>query len=55
MGIGVYNGQTLNAGEANDDKHIVLHPTYPLNCPMGKSCKSELTPTVGQSMSISVL
>ena len=42
VGIGVYNGQTLNVGEANDNKHVVLHSSYPLNCPRDKSRKSEL-------------
>ena len=52
LGVGVYNGETLNVGEANDNKHVVLHSTYPFELPMDKSCKSELTPTVEQSMSI---
>ena len=52
LGVGVYNGETLNVGEANDNKHVVLHSTYPFELPMDKSCKSELTHTVEQSMSI---
>ena len=36
VGIGVYYGQTLNVGEANDDKHVVLHSTYPFEFPYGQ-------------------
>ena len=36
LGIGVYNGQTLNVGEANDNKHVVLHSTYPFELPYGQ-------------------
>lgn len=33
LGIGVYNGQTINVSEANDNKHVVLHATYPFQLP----------------------
>jgi hypothetical protein len=33
LGVGVYNGQTLNVNEANDNKHVVLHATYPFELP----------------------
>ena len=36
LGIGVYNGQTLNVSEANDNKHVVLHTTYPFELPYGQ-------------------
>jgi hypothetical protein len=36
LGIGVYNGQTLNVAEGNDDKHVVLHATYPFELPYGQ-------------------
>ncbi len=36
LGIGVYNGQTLNVTERNDNKHIVLHATYPMELPYGQ-------------------
>jgi hypothetical protein len=36
VGVGVYNGQTLNVNEANDNKHVVLHATYPFELPYGQ-------------------
>jgi hypothetical protein len=36
FGLGVYNGQTLNVSEANDNKHVVLHATYPFELPYGQ-------------------
>jgi len=36
LGVGVYNGQTLNVTERNDNKHIALHATYPLELPYGQ-------------------
>ncbi len=36
LGVGVYNGQTLNVSEANDNKHVVLHSTYPFELPYGQ-------------------
>lgn len=36
LGVGVYNGQTLNVAEANDNKHVVLHATYPFELPYGQ-------------------
>ena len=36
LGIGVYNGETLNVAEANDNKHVVLHSTYPFELPYGQ-------------------
>lgn len=36
LGVGVYNGQTLNVAERNDNKHIVLHATYPMELPYGQ-------------------
>ncbi len=36
LGVGVYNGQTLNVNERNDNKHIVLHATYPMELPYGQ-------------------
>jgi hypothetical protein len=36
FGIGVYNGQSLNVSEANDNKHVVLHSTYPFELPYGQ-------------------
>jgi hypothetical protein len=36
LGIGVYNGQTINITERNDNKHIVLHATYPMELPYGQ-------------------
>ena len=36
VGIGVYNGQTLNVSETNDNKHVVLHATYPFELPYGQ-------------------
>jgi hypothetical protein len=36
LGVGVYNGQSLNVPEANDNKHVVLHSTYPFELPYGQ-------------------
>jgi Phosphate-selective porin O and P len=36
LGIGVYNGQSLNVSEANDNKHVALHSTYPFELPYGQ-------------------
>ena len=36
LGIGVYNGQTINVSDRNDDKHVVLHATYPFELPYGQ-------------------
>ena len=36
VGVGVYNGQTLNVSETNDNKHVVLHSTYPFELPYGQ-------------------
>jgi hypothetical protein len=36
VGVGVYNGQTLNVAEHNDNKHVVLHSTYPFELPYGQ-------------------
>jgi hypothetical protein len=36
LGVGVYNGQTLNVTEGNDNKHVVLHATYPFELPYGQ-------------------
>jgi hypothetical protein len=36
LGVGVYNGQTLNVSEANNNKHVVLHATYPFELPYGQ-------------------
>jgi hypothetical protein len=36
LGVGVYNGQTINVNERNDNKHIVLHATYPMELPYGQ-------------------
>jgi hypothetical protein len=36
VGIGVYNGQSLNVSEANDNKHVALHATYPFELPYGQ-------------------
>jgi Phosphate-selective porin O and P len=36
LGIGVYNGQTINVNERNDNKHVVLHATYPMELPYGQ-------------------
>ena len=36
LGVGVYNGQTINIAERNDEKHVVLHATYPFELPYGQ-------------------
>ena len=36
LGVGVYNGQTLNVSEANNNKHVILHATYPFELPYGQ-------------------
>jgi hypothetical protein len=36
LGVGVYNGQSLNVNEANDNKHVILHATYPFELPYGQ-------------------
>jgi len=36
LGVGVYNGQSTNISERNDNKHIVLHATYPMELPYGQ-------------------
>ena len=47
LGVGVYNGQTLNVGKPMTINMSCCMPPTPLNCPMGKSCKSEWMRTVG--------
>lgn len=36
LGVGVYNGQTINVAERNNNKHVVVHATYPLELPYGQ-------------------
>jgi hypothetical protein len=36
LGLGVYNGQTANQSERNDDKHVVLRAAYPYEFPNGQ-------------------
>ncbi|MDF0674361.1 MAG: porin [Nitrospira sp.] len=36
FGIGVYNGQGINISERNDNKHLIVHSTYPLELPYGQ-------------------
>jgi hypothetical protein len=36
LGIGVYNGQTINVNDRNDNKHVVVHATYPMELPYGQ-------------------
>lgn len=36
LGVGVYNGQTININDRNDNKHVVLHATYPMELPYGQ-------------------
>ena len=36
LGIGVYNGQGMNVSEANGNKHVVAHATYPFELPYGQ-------------------
>lgn len=36
LGIGVYNGQTINVAERNDNKHVVVHSTFPIELPYGQ-------------------
>jgi hypothetical protein len=36
LGVGVYNGQSLNVPEANDNKHVIVHSTYPFELPYGQ-------------------
>lgn len=36
LGIGVYNGQTINVAERNNNKHVVVHSSYPLELPYGQ-------------------
>ncbi|MDN5942114.1 MAG: OprO/OprP family phosphate-selective porin [Nitrospira sp.] len=36
VGVMVYNGETLNVSEANDNKHVALHSTYPFELPYGQ-------------------
>jgi hypothetical protein len=36
LGVGVYNGQSLNVSEVNDNKHVALHSTYPFELPYGQ-------------------
>ncbi|MCC5945442.1 MAG: porin [Bernardetiaceae bacterium] len=36
VGLGVYNGQTANRNEENDNKHIVARVTYPFELPNGQ-------------------
>jgi len=36
LGVGVYNGQTINVNDRNDNKHVVLHATYPMELPYGQ-------------------
>ena len=31
LGVGVYNGQGINKAETNDDLHVAVHSTYPMD------------------------
>lgn len=31
LGVGVYNGQGINKAETNDDLHVAVHSTYPID------------------------
>ncbi|MCP9451349.1 MAG: OprO/OprP family phosphate-selective porin [Nitrospira sp.] len=36
LGVGVYNGQTANQVELNDNKHVILRAAYPFELPNGQ-------------------
>ncbi len=36
LGVGVYNGQTANRPELNDDKHVIVKASYPLEFANGQ-------------------
>jgi hypothetical protein len=36
LGVGIYNGQTINVNDRNDNKHVVVHATYPMELPYGQ-------------------
>jgi hypothetical protein len=36
LGLGIYNGQTANQPERNDDKHVIVRAAYPYEFPNGQ-------------------
>ncbi|PKM35551.1 MAG: porin [Gammaproteobacteria bacterium HGW-Gammaproteobacteria-10] len=43
LGVGIYNGQSLNREEANDGMYVVAHSTYPLDLGfMGDALKGQV-------------
>jgi hypothetical protein len=48
LGIGVYNGQTANKSERNDNKHVVFHFMYPHEFPNGQIFQVGMDAYTGQ-------
>lgn len=48
LGIGVYNGQTANKSERNDNKHVVFHFMYPHEFPNGQIVQVGMDAYTGQ-------
>lgn len=48
LGIGVYNGQGLNAREQNKSKHVVFHSMYPFELPNGQMIQVGMDAYTGQ-------
>ncbi|OQW74452.1 MAG: hypothetical protein BVN35_10240 [Proteobacteria bacterium ST_bin11] len=43
LGVGVYNGQSINRSEANDDMYLVAHSTYPFDLGfMGRAMRGQV-------------
>jgi len=43
LGVGVYNGQGVNKGEANDNLYVVAHSTYPFDLGfMGRAMRGQV-------------
>jgi hypothetical protein len=48
LGIGMYNGQTANKSERNDNKHVVFHFMYPHEFPNGQIFQVGMDAYTGQ-------
>lgn len=48
LGIGVYNGQGINARDRNKNKHVVFHATYPYEFPNGQIVQFGMDAYTGQ-------
>jgi hypothetical protein len=47
VGIGVFNGQTLNKPELNDNRHLIARLTYPFELPSGQFIEASVQAYTG--------